>query len=76
VVEAGIAVCRETLLNISVGAAFCPENGTDAEGLLAEADRRRYLGKQSHKHPAVEASQDLAALAASLSPPVSADSPA
>ena len=56
VVEAGFAVCGERLLNISVGAAFCPEHGSDAEGLLAEADRRMYLVKQTHKcaagHPA------------------------
>jgi diguanylate cyclase (GGDEF)-like protein len=49
VVEAGHSVCGERLLNISIGAAFCPEHGTDAEGLLAEADRRMYLTKQEHK---------------------------
>ncbi len=64
VVEAGHAVCGERLLNISVGAAFCPENGVDAEGLLAEADRRMYLTKQSHKSAASSLVSDLAALAA------------
>jgi diguanylate cyclase (GGDEF)-like protein/putative nucleotidyltransferase with HDIG domain len=66
VIEAGVTVCGERLLNISVGAAFCPDHGNDAEGLLAEADRRMYLTKQEHKsaHPTV--AEDLAALAASV----------
>lgn len=66
VVEAGAAVCGEQLLNISVGAAFCPEHGNDAEGLLAEADRRMYLTKQEHKSARPTLAEDLAALAASL----------
>jgi diguanylate cyclase (GGDEF)-like protein/putative nucleotidyltransferase with HDIG domain len=66
VVEAGVAVCGEQLLNISVGAAFCPEHGVDAEGLLAEADRRMYLTKQSHKIAGSTLSADLAALAAGV----------
>jgi diguanylate cyclase (GGDEF)-like protein len=66
VIEAGAAVCGERLLNISVGAAFCPEHGTDAEGLLAEADRRMYLTKQSHKSAAASLAGDLAALAAGV----------
>jgi diguanylate cyclase (GGDEF)-like protein len=65
-IEAGEAVCGERLLNISVGAAFCPEHGTDAEGLLAEADRRMYLTKQSHKCAASSLATDLAALAAGV----------
>jgi diguanylate cyclase (GGDEF)-like protein/putative nucleotidyltransferase with HDIG domain len=69
VVEAGHSVCGERLLNISIGAAFCPEHGTDAEGLLAEADRRMYLTKQDHKgQPAPDLStiEGLAALARSV----------
>jgi diguanylate cyclase (GGDEF)-like protein len=66
VVEAGVAVCGERLLNISVGAAFCPEHGVDAEGLLAESDRRMYLVKQTHKCVAPSMAEDLAALAASV----------
>jgi diguanylate cyclase (GGDEF)-like protein/putative nucleotidyltransferase with HDIG domain len=66
VVEAGITVCGERLLNISVGAAFCPEHGLDAEGLLAEADRSMYLTKQSHKFAATTMVSDLFALAAGL----------
>jgi diguanylate cyclase (GGDEF)-like protein/putative nucleotidyltransferase with HDIG domain len=43
---AGHDVCREDLLSLSVGQAVYPENGLDAEELLAEADRRMYLEKQ------------------------------
>jgi diguanylate cyclase (GGDEF)-like protein len=66
VIEAGVTVCGERLLNISVGAAFYPEHGSDAEGLLAEADRRMYLAKQSHKRLGATVSEDLAALAVSV----------
>lgn len=68
VVEAGVAVCGERLLNISIGAAFCPENGTDAEGLLAEADRRMYLTKRRKKAAPSEAC-DLAKLAVQIEHP-------
>jgi len=51
VVNAGLTVCGERLLNISVGAAFCPENGYETEGLLAEADRRMYLVKRMRRTP-------------------------
>src|SRR5690349_938846 len=65
-IEAGEAICGERLLNISVGAACCPEHGVDAEGLLAEADRRMYLAKQSYKCAASSLATDLAALAAGV----------
>jgi GGDEF domain-containing protein len=47
-VEAGREVCGEDILSISVGVAFFSEDGTDAEQLLAEADRRMYIVKQIH----------------------------
>ena len=68
-VEAGYTVCGERLLNISIGAAFCPEHGTDAEGLLAEADREMYLTKQAHKGappPDFKSMDGLASLARSV----------
>lgn len=46
--EAGRAVCGEDLLSLSVGYAVYPEDGADAEKLLAEADRRMYQEKQRH----------------------------
>jgi diguanylate cyclase (GGDEF)-like protein/putative nucleotidyltransferase with HDIG domain len=66
VVEAGVTICSERLLNISIGAVSCPENGTDAEGLLAEADRRMYLVKQRRKKAIPPAENGLANLAASI----------
>jgi diguanylate cyclase (GGDEF)-like protein/putative nucleotidyltransferase with HDIG domain len=44
--QAGFEVCGEEILSLSVGQAVCPVDGTDAEQLLAEADRRMYLEKQ------------------------------
>jgi len=46
--QAGRAVCGSDLLSLSVGAAFYPEDGTDVEQLLAEADRKMYAVKQLH----------------------------
>ena len=44
--KAGFEVCREDILSLSVGQAVYPDNGLDAEQLLAEADRRMYHEKQ------------------------------
>jgi len=41
-------ICGEDLLSISLGAAFFPQDGQDAEQLLNEADRRMYKAKQNH----------------------------
>ena len=46
--SAGWEVCGENLLSLSVGCVIYPEDGSDAEKLLAEADRRMYLQKQQH----------------------------
>jgi len=43
---AGRETCGEDWLSLSVGWAMYPEDGTDTEKLLAEADRRMYLQKQ------------------------------
>lgn len=48
-VRAGLKVCGQEILSISVGEAYYPEQGTDAEQLLAEADRKMYQTKQQHK---------------------------
>ena len=45
--QAGKDVCNEEILSLSVGNAVFPEDGTDAEKLLSEADKRMYLQKQS-----------------------------
>jgi diguanylate cyclase (GGDEF)-like protein len=50
--QAGRQVCGEDLLSLSLGAAFYPQDGRDAEKLLAEADRKMYAAKQVHyAHP-------------------------
>jgi diguanylate cyclase (GGDEF)-like protein len=36
-------------VSISIGEAYYPEDGTDAEELLAEADKRMYKAKQLRK---------------------------
>ncbi len=46
--EAGTRVCGEPTLSVSVGSAFLPEDGEDAEQLLAVADQRMYAQKQQH----------------------------
>ena len=46
--QAGRQVCGKDLLSLSVGAALYPQDGDDAEHLLAEADRKMYGEKQLH----------------------------
>jgi diguanylate cyclase (GGDEF)-like protein/putative nucleotidyltransferase with HDIG domain len=47
-IESGRHVCGRDVITLSVGMAFCPEDGYDVERLLAEADRRMYSMKQVH----------------------------
>ncbi len=47
-VEAGRKIAGRDLVGLSVGTAFCPEDGFDVECLLAEADRRMYSMKKVH----------------------------
>jgi len=44
--QAGIDICGEEFLSLSVGLAVSPDDGNDAEQLLTEADRRMYVEKQ------------------------------
>jgi diguanylate cyclase (GGDEF)-like protein/putative nucleotidyltransferase with HDIG domain len=48
VVETGRKIAGRDLVGMSVGTAFCPQDGFDVERLLAEADRRMYSMKQVH----------------------------
>jgi len=50
--RAGLEVCGSEALGLSIGQAFFPEDGADAEKLLAEADRRMYKEKQDTRHRA------------------------
>jgi len=47
------------LLSISIGTAYNPEDGSDAEELLSVADRRMYSEKRSHRHSAIPISRIL-----------------
>ena len=47
--DAGDTTPEPTGLSMSVGVAIYPEDGVDAEALLAEADRRMYKGKRLRK---------------------------
>ncbi len=47
-IDAGRRTCGRDITTLSVGTAFCPEDGYDVESLLAEADRRMYSVKQEH----------------------------
>jgi diguanylate cyclase (GGDEF)-like protein len=47
-VESGKKIAGRNLIALSVGTAFCPEDGFDVEPLLAAADRRMYSIKQIH----------------------------
>jgi len=47
-IDSGRHVCGRELITLSVGVAFCPEDGFDVERLLSEADRRMYSMKQVH----------------------------
>jgi diguanylate cyclase (GGDEF)-like protein len=47
-IDSGRHVCGREIITLSVGTAFCPEDGFDVERLLAEADRRMYSMKQIH----------------------------
>ena len=60
--EVGREVCREDVLGVSVGAAFCPRDGDDPEQLIAEADRRMYAAKSRRK--AVKLAEERLELAA------------
>jgi GGDEF domain-containing protein len=48
IAEVGKTVCGEDLVSVSIGQAFYPTDGGNAEHLLAEADRRMYVAKHSH----------------------------
>jgi diguanylate cyclase (GGDEF)-like protein len=63
-IEAGRHTCGREIISLSVGTAFCPEDGYDVEALLAEADRRMYSVKQVH-HAELAARQTVLAQSAS-----------
>jgi len=46
--EAARAVCGAKAVTVSIGCAFFPSDGSTAEELLSEADRRMYESKEQH----------------------------
>jgi len=46
--QAGREVCGKDILSLSLGAAFYPQDGSDTEQLLGEADKKMYAAKQLH----------------------------
>ena len=48
---AGCAVTGMRMMTMSIGEACYPQDGADAEQLLAVADRRMYLAKQRTRIP-------------------------
>ncbi len=56
-VEAGRKIAGRNLVGLSVGAAFCPQDGFNVELLLAEADRRMYSMKHVHHSETVPPSR-------------------
>ncbi len=57
--EAGEIIPGKRLLSMSVGEAFYPLDGNNAEELLATADRRMYKNKQRQKAPGADATAVL-----------------
>ena len=47
-VQAGKVICGREQISLSVGIALFPEDGADAEQLLAQADRKMYSAKRMH----------------------------
>jgi diguanylate cyclase (GGDEF)-like protein/putative nucleotidyltransferase with HDIG domain len=47
--DAGLEINENATLGVSIGHAMYPEDGTDAEQLLSEADRRMYIAKHRDK---------------------------
>jgi GGDEF domain-containing protein len=61
-VEAGKEVCGKEQISLSVGIALFPDDGADAEQLLAQADHRMYFAKRAHYE---ESTRDATAAARS-----------
>ena len=63
--QVGRRVCRGDFLRLSVGAAYYPEDGDNAEELLANADSRMYEVKRRHQGNGVPV-QDMVNLATAV----------
>ena len=52
--QVGLACCEQDLVSVSVGEACFPDDGADAEQLLAVADKRMYQAKQARARAITE----------------------
>jgi diguanylate cyclase (GGDEF)-like protein len=57
--RAGDTTPEPTPMSMSVGVATYPEDGSDAEDLLAEADRRMYKSKRMRKKSSTVATVEI-----------------
>ena len=58
--EVGLSFCGQDILSMSLGEACFPEDGTDAEQLLAAADKRMYQAKQHARNRSAPGAASLA----------------
>src|SRR5579863_8280544 len=65
-VESGLHTCGREIITLSVGTSFFPDDGVDAERLLAEADRRMYSMKNTHHAQAAAVQPEKKANGASV----------
>ena len=56
-IEAGLEICGERFLAMSIGAAHYPEDGTTREALIQCADERMYANKRENKKHLIEQAQ-------------------
>jgi diguanylate cyclase (GGDEF)-like protein len=70
--EAGRRICGVDFLRLSAGAACFPEDGRDAEELLAKADARMYEMKRRH-HGEAARTVSLGRLAEAVATPARRD---
>jgi len=61
-------VCGREQISLSVGIAVFPDDGVDAEQLLAHADRRMYFAKRAHYEEAASPPRRRAPQPASRDP--------
>ena len=65
-VQAGQVVCGREQISLSAGIALFPEDGADAEQLLAQADRKMYSAKRTHYEQSAAMARMTAARSAAV----------
>jgi diguanylate cyclase (GGDEF)-like protein len=57
-IDAGIEICGERVLAMSIGVAHYPEDGTSREALIQSADERMYANKRENKKRLLESAHN------------------